>query len=161
MTLPNISQIRIAMMAQAKLMLRLEVREHGGQNRGEVVGMIIRRQGGTPGPAGPWCAAFWATMYELACGVTGVKPAFDPGMSTSANVRRAKEVGKLTDKPMPGDAACFKGSSYGTGYEHTGMVWSKPANNGDYMTIEGNVGNRVQLCYRNTSRNPATFITCE
>ena len=46
-------------------------------------------------------------------------------------------------------------------YIHTGMVISKPQANGDYMTIEGNVGNRVKLVYRNTSRNPATFISCE
>ena len=159
--IPNLSQMRIAMLMGAKQLLRLEVREHGGQNRGEIVDMIIRRQGGKPGPAGPWCAAFWAELYECACGVTGVKPAFDPGMSTSVNVRRAKLTGKLTDSPMPGDAACFKGDAYGTGYIHTGMVLTKPLLNGDYLTIEGNVGNAVKLGHRNTKRDPATFITCE
>ena len=149
------------MMAQAKFALRMEIAEHGGQNRGEVVDRLIIRQGGKPGPAGPWCAAFWATLYELACGVCGVTPAFDPGMSTSANVDAARRVGKLTSSPMPGDAACFRGNDYGTGYIHTGMVWSAPDVNGDYWTIEGNVGDAVRMRTRNLRDHPATFIGCE
>lgn len=159
--LSGLSEMRIAMMMGAKLLLRLEVAEHGGQNRGEVVDIIIRRQGGIPGPAGPWCAAFWATLYEIAKGVTNEPLLFNPGMSTSANVRMAEAAGKLTEHPRPGDAACFKGDAYGTGYVHTAMVWSKPDANGDYRTVEGNVGDRVTMRVRNLTRHPATFISCD
>ena len=159
--IPNLSQMRIAMIMGAKLLLRLEVREHGGPNRGEVVDVIIKRQGGTPGKYGPWCAAFWSTIYELACGVTGVRPAFDPGMSTSEIVRLAKRAGKITEMPLPGDAACFKGSTYGTGYVHTGMVLTAPDKRGKYLTIEGNRGDAVRLVERNTGKHPATFVSCE
>jgi hypothetical protein len=151
--------VRDAMMAVAKTLLRLEVAEHGGSNRGEVVSKLLRIQGGANGD--PWCAAFYAYCYELGHDLAGVKCAYDPGLSTSQNVQRAKVAGKLTGDPHGGDAVCFIGDAYGTGYEHTAMFvdWADKAHT-TYHTIEGNVGDSVQA-KQHSIKERVTFISCE
>ena len=156
-----LSSLRMAMVSMAYALLELEVREHGGENRGEVVDMIIEKQHFTPGPAAPWCAGLWATIYELACELCHNVPVFNPGMSTSRNVKLAETAGLLVDEPRRGDAACFKGDDYNTGYKHTGLVFTLPNANGDYTTIEGNAGDAIKLMNRNLHLHPATFIGCE
>lgn len=151
--------VREAMIAVAKTLLHEEVKEHGGSNQGEIVSLLLRRQGGHNGD--PWCAAFYADCYEFGHDLAGVKRAYDPGLSTSQNVQRAKVVGKLTAVPQGGDAVCFIGNDYGTGYEHMAMFigWAN-AERTIYNTIEGNVGDAVQAKQHNTKER-VTFISCE
>jgi hypothetical protein len=150
---------REAIIAVAKTLLRLEIAEHGGSNKGEVVSKLLFIQGGHDGD--PWCAAFYAFCYELGHDLAGTKRTYDPGLSTSQNVPRAKVANRLTPHPQGGDAVCFIGDAYGTGYEHTAMFlrWVDEAN-GTYETIEGNVGNAVQK-RQHTIKDRATFISCE
>lgn len=156
-----LTQVRVAMCAQAKLLLRLAeaVDVERGTNRGDIPDALNKRAGAPLGS--PWCASTWATLYQVARGVTGSKPAFQAGASTSENVKAARKRGKLTVNPLPGDAACFVGDEYGTGYNHTAMVLIPPDKNGDYTVIGGNQSNSVTMLQRNLVRNPAVFITVE
>lgn len=151
--------VRESMIAVAKTLLRLEVAEHGGSNKGEVVSKLLKIQGGHDGD--PWCAAFYAFCYEMGHDLAGVPRAYDPGLSTSQIVQRAKEVKRLTQRPRGGDAVCFIGDAYGTGYEHTAMFngWVDEAK-GIYQTIEGNIGNAVQTRIH-TAKDRVTFVSCE
>jgi hypothetical protein len=149
--------VREAMIAIAKTLLRLEVAEHGN-NKGEVVSRLLQLQGGHDGD--PWCAAFYSFAYELGHDLAGVPRPYNPGLSTSEIVRLGREHGKETTKPKGGDAVCFNGTAYGTGYVHTAMFngWLVPGVS--YQTIEGNVGDRVQAKIHNVTE-PVTFISCE
>lgn len=51
-------------LAEAQRLLALNIREHGGNNRGEWVDRIIKANGGVPGE--PWCGDFAAWCYRKA-----------------------------------------------------------------------------------------------
>jgi hypothetical protein len=152
--------IRLLMVALAKEYLDLEIAEDPpGSNRGEIVSRIIRSEGGTPGE--PWCNYFWRRINHRAHAYANVPQIYEHGGSTRNLVDEATARHKLTTDPQPGDACCFKGDHYHTGYEHTGMFldWiDKGA--GTYYTIEANVGNRVKRCERNVNQ-PTTWVSAE
>jgi hypothetical protein len=156
--------VRFAMLTAAKVLLRLDVAEHGGPNRGEIVSKLLKLQGGHDGL--PWCAAFYAFCYEFGHDMAGEPRAYDPGLSTKQIVQLGGVKGKVTAYPRGGDAVCFKVApgehdSYGTGYKHTAMFVDyddKVA--GTYWTIEGNVGDRVQMRHHGGAE-PVTFVSCE
>lgn len=115
----------------------LEIREHGGNNHGEVVEKLLRRAGGSPGQ--PWCAAFCDALYEAACKAFGVQPDINIGLSVSQLAQRGKELGRYhedIDLCRPGDLVLIKGGP--TGYQHVGVAVSFANDNKVIATIEGN-----------------------
>lgn len=139
MNSPSMSElIRGRMVIYAKLFSDLlETHEHGGNNRGEVVETLLRKQGGRPGD--PWCMAFVATLYEFACKSYGVKPDIDLNLSCSQAAQRAKELGRYhEDKSLarPGDLVLIPGGP--TGYKHVEIVTDPVNEHGVIATIGGN-----------------------
>lgn len=115
----------------------LEIREHGGNNHGEVVEKLLRKAGGSPGQ--PWCAAFCDALYEAACKAFGVQPDINIGLSVSQLAQRAKELGRYHEDEnlaRPGDLLLIKGGP--TGYQHVGVVISFVNPQGIIASIEGN-----------------------
>ena len=151
--------LQAGMVIVAKELLRLEVAEHPpGSNRGEIVSRILRSEGVSPGQ--PWCNAFWRHVYHIAADFTGRKWFFQRGGSTRDLVNEAADANMITMIPLPGDAACYKGDAYGTGYVHTAMVLTPVDKYGDYLTIEGNIGDGVKQRKHNV-REAVTFVRCE
>ena len=151
--------MRGAMVLVAKELLRLETAEDPpGSNRGEIVSRILRSEGVAPGE--PWCNAFWRHVYHIAADFTATPYLYGKGGSTAELVSEAVAKHRVTTTPGPGDACCFKGNAYNTGYEHTGMFLEWVVKGESYRAIEGNVGNAVTLVTHNISR-PVTFVSAE
>lgn len=153
----ELSKERIVAKSIAFTLYQLKVKEYGS-NKGEVVERILLDANGEGGQ--PWCAATADWIYEKTCLMLGMKPIFDIGLSSSRFVSLAKKANKIVtaEQVQDADFVVFKGNAYGTGYIHTGFVWTPVDAEGNYYTIEGNKGNTVAKVYRNTKTSPCVFI---
>lgn len=106
------------------------VREHGGQNRGEVVEHILRLVGLAPGD--PWCAAFVAMVGRDMFGDDWPLPLVG-GCATLHEAALAK--GLCYPYPAPG-AVFLLWSQHEGRMHHTGFV-DAPCEDG-WTTVEGN-----------------------
>lgn len=136
---PNTAiQTRERTVIYAKLFADLlQTREHGGNNRGEVVETLLRKEGGSAGM--PWCMAFAATLYEFACKSFGLTPDIDLNLSVSDGVHKARLLGRYhedVNQVRPGDLVVIKGGP--SGYQHVGIAISFANQQGEVATIEGN-----------------------
>lgn len=114
----------------------IEVREHGGMNRGEVVEKLLRKAGGNAGM--PWCAAFCDALYEAACKAVGTSPDLNIGLSCTALANAAKKLERYHEDittVQPGDLVLIK---KGAGFGHVGIAISKANSKGEIATVEGN-----------------------
>jgi len=134
----------------------LHVRERPlGSNRGPEIDEWNRLAGVAVGSF--WCMSFVHAMVRKACADAGADPAtvFLKTASCSALYRWAKQKGRLTTRPQPGDVfLCIGGD---TGHFHTGLVVTTPDGNGRFETIEGNSNaggsaNGVGVFHRRTGR---------
>jgi hypothetical protein len=118
----------------------LNVHEHGGNNRGEMVELMLRDVNEPPGA--PWCAAYVrrAGHYALLDPLTNRSrwPLPDTA-SCQALADFAAAKGILSFVPMRGDLFVLRTDTR-IGFHHTGFIWSVTDTHDGYdcMTIEGN-----------------------
>jgi hypothetical protein len=136
------------------------VREHGGQNRGEVVDAVNRHTLGHSGE--PWCATVLDFCVDTAAKVLGVARPFDIGASTSSIHSRARQAKRLRtyEEVRAGDLFLVPGGS--TGWRHTGMVLEK-ISGGRIRTLEGNTNDEggaegYEMCIRTRSAQGLAFV---
>lgn len=124
-------RLRSAVVETATVLYQLAVREHGGNNRGEVVEKLLRDEGGHAGQ--PWCVAFAAWCYEKSCQRIGEKPVIDANLSTSDLREKARKLGRLVSyaKIQPGDFVVFD-------FGHTELCLMAMDDDGVILTIGGN-----------------------
>lgn len=132
---PAEKKIRSTVLMVAQVLKLLGVKEHGGQNSGEVVETLLRSQGGWKGL--PWCVAFAAWVYESACKIAMVKPAIDINLGTSDALRKAEALGRIKEpaEAKTGDIILM---GWDGSWRHTAIVKLPPDKNGVITTIEGN-----------------------
>lgn len=135
-------------------LVELDVHETHGSNRGEVCDRIELRGGGKLGD--PYCCFTYDFIYEVACKRVGIKPAFNPGGSSSRLVKIAEGLNRITTEPHAGDAVVFRGGP--TGYKHTAMAYGDLID-GKIEIIEGNAGNTIRKRTLDTTKEPVVYIT--
>lgn len=164
MLTPDQSEIvRARMVIYAKFLADvIQVREHGGQNRGEVVEKLLRKEHGNPGD--PWCMAFCAALYESACAAFALKPDMDLNLSCSAGQRSAALLGRYHENvrlARAGDLVLLKGGP--TGYKHVEIIISPANEAGVVATIGGNTNGAGSAegdgVYRQKRSGNVGFIT--
>jgi hypothetical protein len=121
----------------------------------------------------PWCVATANFIYLTTCKLLGITPLLKPGLSSSNFINRAKNMtlpngkSRVIDPDLEpnrikevtdGCFVVYEGEAYGTGYVHTGFVWTPIDDKGNYETIEGNKNNTVAKVKRNLKKSPCKFI---
>jgi hypothetical protein len=86
-------KLRATVLLIAQTFLLFEVKEQGGNNKGQEVERFLRLQGGHAGQ--PWCMAFAASVYELACRILGEPHAVEGNLSCGALKTQATKAGRL------------------------------------------------------------------
>lgn len=150
---PTEKRLRLAVIDCGLRDWRAGVREVPmGSNRGPRVEEMLRRAG-VPIP-NPWCASACFTWWWETCHALGIPVQLPRTGSSSANVRWARTHGRLTRDPYGADLFELRGGP--TGWQHTGLVLSRPDSSGVFKSLEGNEGNRVTVRYRN--RGDVDFV---
>lgn len=121
-----------------------QVREEGGNNRGDRVSQYLRNTDPPITVAAPWCAAFVQYCADVAADAIGVSNPLD------AVKREALVADYVTalrahveERPEPGDLVAFKFGRSGR-WNHVGFVLRPPDRAGIFWTVEGNTSDASQ-----------------
>jgi len=117
------------------------VREHGGDNKGEVVEHFLKGTG--LGPGYPWCASFVSFVGKATMGTDWPLPL---SASVMALHDAAVKKGLLTSEPKPGDIFLLWFTSKNR-FAHTGFIVEKDGDK--WHVIEGNAADPSKPSSRN------------
>jgi hypothetical protein len=129
-------KLRAAVLLIAQTFLVFKVRESGGPNKGEIVEKFLRLQAGHAGQ--PWCMAFAATVYEIACHILGEDHAVQASLSCGALKSQAIKKKRWLDA-KDGRVGDFMILQHADGRAfHVGLIAVPLNSEGEAVLIEGN-----------------------
>lgn len=144
-----------------------DVREEGGNNRGERVRKYLANTDPPINTAAPWCAAWIQYISDVTAQALGLTNPLDE-VRLEALVQSYVDWAEAADRtvlvPEPGDLVAFRFGRVSR-WNHIGILARVPDSHGMFWSVEGNTGDvnqrdgdGVYLKPRFMERQPVTFI---